>query len=184
MENAAKALIIAAEILIALIIITAIVMGYTSIQELQKEKSSIEKQEQLIVFNKEYESYNRKLLRGVDVISVMNRAIDNNSKYENEEYYRIDVEFIMKEELAYYKYTYKQNGKEETSIATKKFFKVGQKYNLNNFSEISADAEAFTDFKRRIFDCTKMEYGKTSGRVNYILFEERKMSTNEYNQGL
>ncbi len=52
-------------------------------------------------FNKEYESYNRKLLRGVDVISAMNRAIDNNAKYTteqgyDEEYYKIDVEFIMK----------------------------------------------------------------------------------------
>lgn len=184
MENASKALIIAGEILIALIIITAIVMGYRSIKGLQTQKSTIEQQEQLSVFNKEYESYNRKLLRGVDVISVMNRAIDNNAKHENEEYYRINVEFTMKEALTYYKYTYKENGKDKTDIRTKSgIFKVGQKYNLNNFSEITGDNEAFTDFKRRIFDCTKMEYGE-SGRVNYILFEERKMSTNEYKQGL
>ncbi len=45
MENASKALIIAAEILIALIIITAIVMGYNSLKDLQQqEKISSRKQ--------------------------------------------------------------------------------------------------------------------------------------------
>ncbi len=175
MENASKALIIAAEILIALIIITAIVMGYNSLKDLQQQEKSQVETEQLIVFNKEYESYNRKLLRGVDVISAMNRAIDNNAKYTteqgyDEEYYKIDVEFIMKEEVVF-----KKGGGQSSSIR----FKINTPYTMDEFETIRNNTDAFTDFKRRVFDCTKMEYSKKSGRVSKIQFTERKIDYTE-----
>lgn len=177
MENASKALIMAGEILIALLIISLLVYGYTNIRNVSKtEQGSIEV-EQLVAFNKEYESYNRKLLRGVDVISIMNKAINNNTKYENESLYKITIEFSMDEELVY-----KKDGKTSSNFK----FKVGEnnKYTFSDYMNIVNDSDAFTDFKRRIFDCKEIRYNKESGRVNYMYFKERKMTNNEYEYGL
>lgn len=63
-------------------------------------------------------------------------------------------------------------------------FKVGQSYSKEEFSNIRIDSDAFTDFKRRIFDCTKITYNEKSGRVNYMHFKERKMTDDAYNYGI
>lgn len=174
MENASKALIMAGEILIALLILALVVYGYSNIRNLSASELTEKEIEQLAVFNKEYESYNRKLLRGVDVISVINKAIDNNKKYENDNYYTINIQFKMAEEVVY-----KKDGKTSTTA-----FNINKYYNMNDFEIIKNDTDAFTDFKRRIFDCTELKYNETSGRVNYMKFEERKMTENGYINGI
>lgn len=177
MENASKALLMAGGILIAIIIIGALVYMMSTSSGFFSAKQSVEQTEQLVAFNNQYEAYNKKLLRGTDVISVMNKVIDNNTKYgvkgQNEPNYIMDVEFEMKESMIYTK----------TGTASINF-KVGEKYNISSFSTIKNNDEAFTDFKRRIFDCGKVEYNKTTGRVNYMLFIERKMTSTEYETGL
>lgn len=176
MENAAKALIMAGEILIAVLVIGVLVYGYSSMAHLSKEQENDTVQKQLVAFNKEYESYNRKLLRGVDVISVINKATDNNKKHENEEYYKINITFEMVEALAYKKE--KVNGNK----TIEGFFNVGKRYNMDELSGIE-NSDAFIDFKRRIFDCIEIGYNSTSGRVNRMHFKERKMSQDEYEYG-
>lgn len=109
MENASKALIMAGEILIGILVIGVLVYGYTNIRSLKAEEQGGAKSEQLAALNREYESYNRKLLRGVDVISVINKAIDNNNKYEYENAYNISISFELIEELAAYKKVEKEN---------------------------------------------------------------------------
>lgn len=175
MENASKALIMAGEILIAMLIITLLVWGFGNITNLQEQEQNGEKVEQLAVFNKEYESYNRKLLRGVDVISVMNRAINNNNKYENDTYYVINIQFKMNEEMVF-----KKDGQTTSTIK----FDTNKIYNIDDFNIIKSNNDAFTDFKRRIFDCKEIKYNETSGRINYMMFEERKMTDKEYQEGI
>ena len=83
MENASKALLIAAGILIAIIIIAIFINMYgkiSSIQETQDEKT---KMEQLAEFNAEYESYNKTLMYGTDVVTLVNKANENNRKRPN-----------------------------------------------------------------------------------------------------
>lgn len=174
MENASKALIMAGEILIALLIISMIVYAYSQWSNMENTGDKSKEAEQLAVFNKEYESYNRKLLRGVDVITVINKAIDNNKKYGNDEYYNIKVEFRMANELIY---------KKDGTSAENKFNKI-QDYNIDQYQSMANDKDAFTDFKRRIFDCDKVDYGSESGRINYMHFTERKMSDDSYINGL
>lgn len=153
MENASKALLMAGEILIAIIIIALLVFGYNNIRNLSSTNEESKKTEQLAAFNKEYESYNKKLLRGVDVISLINKASNNNKKYENEAYYKIEIEFMY----------------------NKKY------YTMNDYEkEIKNDEEKFTDLKRRIFDCKKITYSKDSGRVNKMYFEERIQDNYDY----
>ncbi len=174
MENASKALIMAGGILIALLILALLVYGYSNIRNLSARELTEKEIEQLTIFNKEYESYNRKLLRGVDVISVINKAIDNNKKYENDKYYTINIQFKMAEEVIY-----KKDGKTSTTA-----FNINKYYNMNEFDIIRNDTDAFTDFKRRIFDCTEVKYHEVSGRINYMKFEERKMTENGYINGI
>ncbi len=191
MENASKALIMAGSILIALMIVGVLIYMWASSSELFKQNESAELAEQIKMFNLEYEGYNKKLLRGTDVISAMNKADSNNRKYakpgikikgktitqeemEDPNYY-INVNFIMVEETVYVK------GEGQSQTFT---FKANEPYTMEEyFTVIRPNKETFDDFKRRIFDCVKVEYNKKTGRVNYLLFKERKMSEDEYGYG-
>lgn len=190
MENASKALIMAGSILIAIMIVGVLVYMWASSSDLLKQNQRTELAEQIQAFNLEYEGYNKKLLRGTDVISAMNKAESNNRKYakgnkiagftikeeemEDKNYY-INVNFIMVEETVYVK----GEGKSQSVK-----FKANEAYSMEEFfSTIRPNQDAFTDFKRRIFDCVKVGYNQRTGRINYLLFKERKMSNNEYDYG-
>ena len=91
MENASKALIIAGGVLIALIIITMFLIMYNRISNIQKEQEEQTKIEQLATFNAEYEAYDKKLMYGVDVITLINKVVENNKKYEGNADYQITL---------------------------------------------------------------------------------------------
>ena len=163
MENAAKALMMAGGILIAILLITVIVFMFTSMSSNAKTKEEIKFVEQLTIYNKEYESYNRKLLRGTDVVSLINKAISTNKKYDNIDEYYINIEFEMMEEMVYV-----STGVTSSSVK----FNVYDTYDINSFASIRNNKEAFTDFKRRVFDCIEIEYNSV-GRVCRMKFLER-----------
>ncbi len=171
MENASKALLIAGGVLMALLIIGTLVYSYRSVGEYFAESENIKLTEQLSAFNNQYESYHRNLLRGTEVISVINKAIDNNNRYSDEPNYNVQIEFEMVEKLVY-----KKDGTTSTGVN----FEVGKRYNLTSFTQIKQNTDAFTDFKRRIFDCKYVGYNSDTGRVNYMLFIERKLDEDEY----
>ena len=170
MENASKAILIAGGILIAVIIIGVLAYSFFSTSGYFREEQIAEKAEQLTAFNQQFESYHRKLLRGADVISILNKVIDHNKKYEDEANSEMKAEFEMKEAAVYQKDSNGKNQKVNTVS-----FEVGRIYNQNAINEIKQSKEAFDDFKRRIFDCTEIKYNKQTGRVNYIKFVERKL---------
>ena len=105
MENASKALIIAGGILIAVLLLGVLMYSFANSSEFFNQEQANKQTEQLTTFNNQYEAYNRKLLRGTDVISVINKMIDNNNKYgvhgDNEPNYLMNVEFEMKEAIVY-----------------------------------------------------------------------------------
>lgn len=186
MENAAKALTIAGGILISLLILGIIIFGYNNLSNLSKQQEDKKEIEQLAAFNKEYESYNRKLLRGVDVISLMYKAIDNNEKYkDNLDYYGIEITFKMKNPISYKKEDMKENGKTKTKvIEITGTFNTQKEYSKDDFFIIKNNSDAFTDFKRRIFNCINITYNKKSGRVKSMHFEEQLMTDEEYKYGI
>lgn len=193
MDNAAKALYIAGGILIGIIILSALVIMWGNTSTLFDTQESVKTVEQVQAFNTEYEAFNKKLLRGVELISVINKAENNNRSYANGKIstsraimqsemqdpgYYISIEFEMKEAIVYTKI----NGKGKP---TSKKFEIGKTYSMNDFFEgVKKDEDAFTDFKRRVFDCTKTGYNKSTGRINYMKFVERKMTDNEYVEGI
>jgi succinylglutamate desuccinylase len=78
MENASKALLIAGGMLLAILIATMLIFLNTNVKSMKKAESEKEAQEQLVAFNREYEAYNKKIMYGTDVITVVNKAIQNN----------------------------------------------------------------------------------------------------------
>ena len=85
MENATTALYIAAGTLIGVMIISLVVFFFRRVGTMYSEQDAIMSTEQLSEWNKEYLAYDKKLMYGTDLVSVLNKATNNNLKYVNGE---------------------------------------------------------------------------------------------------
>ena len=81
MENASKALEIAAGVLLAVLIMSLVAYFFTSISEWPQQQDDEMEAEQTAKFNLEYEVYDKKGMYGADVISCLTKAENNNEKY-------------------------------------------------------------------------------------------------------
>lgn len=95
MENATKALIIAGGMLLAMLIVGLLVWGYTNLSSYRNTQVEAEALEQITEFNSVFEAYNRRSVRGYQMISLANLARDYNTRYREEDGYT-PVEIIMK----------------------------------------------------------------------------------------
>jgi len=80
MENAAKGLVIAGGMLLAIMILTLLVYALTTTSRIEIARAEAERTEELTRFNMEFEAYNKKLIYGIDIISLINKAMENNEK--------------------------------------------------------------------------------------------------------
>lgn len=97
MENATKALTMAGGVLIAIMTIAALLYAASTWGIIPQKQGETEASKQLAAFNQQYESYDRNALYGTDLISVLNKAIDNNENYSvkpGERMY-VDVKFKL-----------------------------------------------------------------------------------------
>ena len=97
MENASKALLIAGGIFLAIIILSLFVYMTTISTRMADEQNQRTALEQLTVFNKEYLAFNKKRMYGTDVITVVNKAINNNNSMllnNVDEPYYINIKII------------------------------------------------------------------------------------------
>lgn len=78
MENASKALIMAGSVLIALIIIGALILMFSNLSSYQETNVQGERSAQIVEFNNQFETYNRKDVRGNELYSLLNNAINYN----------------------------------------------------------------------------------------------------------
>ena len=81
MENASKALEIAAGVLLAVLIMSLIAYFFTNISSWPEQQDNEKEMEQTAKFNLEYEVYDKKGMYGADVISCLSKALNNNEKY-------------------------------------------------------------------------------------------------------
>ncbi len=119
MENATKAILIAGGILISIVVISVFYFAFRQMSNSVESTQPNTAQKELQDFNKGFEAYNKKLMYGADIISVLNKAIDNNKKYnvefynepgdpENLDYYvdviftYNDVKYSLKEDFTRY----------------------------------------------------------------------------------
>ncbi len=78
MENASKALLIAGGILISIIIISLFLSMYNRMSSFQKSQETEKEFKQISAFNSGYEAFNKQVMYGTDIITLMNKAIENN----------------------------------------------------------------------------------------------------------
>lgn len=82
MENASKALLIAGGILLAVLVLGLLALLLSSISSNQLAEEKKIEAKQLQEFNQQWEAYNKKALFGSDIITVVNKAIQNNKSVE------------------------------------------------------------------------------------------------------
>lgn len=98
MENASKALIMAAGVLIALMIIGALILMFSNLSNYQDTNIQTEREAQIVEFNNQYVTYDRNDVRGNDLISLLNKVVDyNNRKTDDtsdEKYQKMKIDVV------------------------------------------------------------------------------------------
>lgn len=74
MENASKALIIAGGVLLSILLISALLATYNQINENKKESAKVFEIQEIAKFNAFYESYNKNVVYGAEILTVINKA--------------------------------------------------------------------------------------------------------------
>ena len=100
MENATKALLIAGGILISIRIISLFLTMYNRMSSFQKKQESEKEFAQISTFNSGFEAYNKKVMYGTDIISLMNKAIENNKtkSASTGDYNFVNIKLTIKKE--------------------------------------------------------------------------------------
>lgn len=83
MENASKALMMAGSVLLTILVLGMLMLLFTQISEAPRAQEEALELAQITKFNREYESYDKEEMYGVDVVTVLNKAIANNKSYAN-----------------------------------------------------------------------------------------------------
>lgn len=79
MENATKALLIAAGVLIGIIILSMLLLGYNQISNYYQQQSDNLSLKQIVELNKKFTNYDGKTIRGNEMLSVINSVVDYNT---------------------------------------------------------------------------------------------------------
>ena len=112
MENASKALLMTGSILIGVILLSLAVYVYNIMGEAKKMETSTLTEEQIVKFNQEFLTYDKSVMYGTDVITVLNKARDNNERYaEDDDSNFIDIAFKLKDDIYAVKVNYIWNNK-------------------------------------------------------------------------
>lgn len=164
MENASKALIIAGGVLVALMIIGALILMFNNLSNYQNSEIQSTREAQITDFNKQYEVYNKKDIRGSDLYSILNKAIDYNQRKTEEGYEAIEITFSITGNLW-----------EQIPYSTKGDRKLFKK---NNYTTIISNSE--NAFKKNIFDeITKIENKYTENSMRNIVKDIVKILEND-----
>ena len=99
MENASKALIMAASVLIALVIIGAFMLMMSNLTDYQDKSYQSTADAQTTEFNNQYVTYARDNVRGSDMISLMNKVVDYNSRKTVEGYTEMQVTITISSDI-------------------------------------------------------------------------------------
>lgn len=196
MENASKALLMAGGILIALMIIGALLLMFNQIGDYEKAQSSSEKVSQVADFNKEYIRYTYDDIKGYDLISLINKAIDFNGKeipvsnsvdYDKKITIKVNNMngFVAKYGVNGTASLFKQKQYEikdssnELSKAILKFSELETKYTLGVMSKLSADYDTIKNGEKTIKEVTGRDIKDISIKEieQYREYSEFKNST-------
>lgn len=94
MENATKALLISAAVMIAIMVLSLLMMAYNQVSDYYQTQHTDAMAKQIEEFNNNFINYDRDNIRGSDLLSLMNKVIDFNEREsytEGTNYTRIEV---------------------------------------------------------------------------------------------
>ena len=94
MENATKALLISAAVMIAIMVLSLLMIAYNQISDYYQNQHTDAMAKQIGEFNENFINYQRDNIRGSELLSLMNKVIDFNERYsytEGTNYKRIEV---------------------------------------------------------------------------------------------
>lgn len=191
MENTTKALGIAGGVLLAMLVVGLLIFGWTRMTSYQIQKEKATKLEQVADFNKEYESYNKNVIRGYQLVSLANLANDTNRRYSDTEGFTPITAYVMlsidPDSSGYIAgtNTYNKNARlpGASSLTAKtvknrptknKYFDL-LSYVNDYFDSTGSDSMSNDDkkqFKELYFECTNVEYDETTGRVIGFVYEQ------------
>ncbi len=105
--------------------------------------------------NMQYENYYQKEIYGTDLVTLMNKVVDENTRNE-----------VEKNDTG----LYKDNGKNSIRID----IKFTDDDRIHTLEEIyNGGTEVFVQYYNQIkFKCTKIEYHEQTGKVRYLYFEQ------------
>lgn len=138
------------KVLILMIAILLIAIGVVGLNYKDYEIKKIDNN----LFNSTYEEYNKTNLNGLDITTIMNKAISNNEKYkipkDEKNLYILDDEYSI---IIYVKMV-----KDEPAYRMERFSEVGINDFIRYFGEIN-------------FKCTELTYHEKNGRIASMTFE-------------
>ena len=146
--------------IIAILLIVAILVVIISMQI----KQNAQNRQDVLSFNREYEKYQDKDLYGIDIVTVINKAVDNNAKNE-----------IEKDANARYINDGEKSIQVELNLIAGVDAKTGEKETVTHPMErlIEVDLNGFIkNFNLTIFRVKEIEYHEKTGRISKIIFEQ------------
>ena len=192
MENASKALIIAGEILIAILILSLIVYALGKYSEYKNEQTKLEDIENTSKFNEQFTNYDRDDVQGYELITLINKIVDYNERKTSDstinantyDPIKIQIDFVKTDNIKNY---LTRDGKirlfelsppiyKEDSF-TAKNRKSSQSFVYSITDKISTELN-----KLSIQDQTKAE--KIAKNIEYIFLTKDEIATkanNEFN---
>ncbi len=176
MENATYALRIAGGVLIAIMIVSLMVFGFSKVKNYKKQEEISKKDVQSAEFNKEFQSYNKRVVTGYELISLANYTNDINNRYSEDEGYTKVKAYVTLEKDNRLKYI--SDDYKEMDYPIAKQSKGEKTYNLieyienitnppeSNDSKIKkSESEIALIFKQLYFECSYVKYDSNSGRI-------------------
>lgn len=136
MENATKALTMAGGILIAMLVVSLVTFGITRLNSYQETKDSSKKVEQITEYNKRFETYNKKVIKGYEIVSLANLVENTNNQY-GDTIYRYTP---LKAYISFKTKGIREYGTFESYVDTVK------KY-VSNPAKVSSELESNKDYK-------------------------------------
>lgn len=135
-------------VLLIVFLLVGVIFAYFKVKTFQVNKNVITK------FNLDYEYYNSNNLNGLDITTLINKAVSNNEKYniskDEDGYYILDDEYSI-----------------EIYI---KMIINNTTYKMERFNQIGLDS--FTSsFALVNFKCTNVTYHEKNGRIATMTFE-------------
>lgn len=94
MENVSEALMMAGGILLAMLTLVLLVALAGNLSTVGEAQFTEEEMQHLTAWNAEWEAYNKQVLYGADVLTVFNKAEQNNEDYDNNALYSVNVRLI------------------------------------------------------------------------------------------